>query len=239
MGDVQTTERPGKRGLSRRDMIRGAAVAGAAAWTAPMIIDSLTSPAAAYSGTCVKYAVKLQPRFNTTAAQPLDYDACFGGIANTACFPASDAKWGGSGSAPTSSCTSGSLNACSNANCSGTGGGPVFCPSGNSDKLSTMSLSSVTLTISSSNVDYQKLVMNGTCGFSNSTDWQFGGRYPPGSPGDQFKKITAVCPSSAGPTSATPDGCYWGPTNTAWVRRYYSGTSDEINYLYVKFCCKT
>ena len=37
-------------GLSRRDMIKGAAVAGAAAWTAPMIIDSLTSPAAAASG---------------------------------------------------------------------------------------------------------------------------------------------------------------------------------------------
>jgi len=37
-------------GLSRRDMIKGAAVAGAAAWTAPMIIDSLTSPAAAGSG---------------------------------------------------------------------------------------------------------------------------------------------------------------------------------------------
>jgi hypothetical protein len=36
-------------GLSRRDMIRGAAVAGAAAWTAPIIIDSLTSPAAAQS----------------------------------------------------------------------------------------------------------------------------------------------------------------------------------------------
>jgi len=36
-------------GLSRRDMIKGAAVAGAAAWTAPMIIDSLTSPAAAAS----------------------------------------------------------------------------------------------------------------------------------------------------------------------------------------------
>jgi hypothetical protein len=37
-------------GLSRRDMIKGAAAAGAAVWTAPMIIDSLTSPAAAASG---------------------------------------------------------------------------------------------------------------------------------------------------------------------------------------------
>jgi hypothetical protein len=37
-------------GISRRAMIRASAVAGAAAWTAPVIIDSLSSPAAAASG---------------------------------------------------------------------------------------------------------------------------------------------------------------------------------------------
>jgi hypothetical protein len=37
------------KGLSRRQMIKASAVAGAAAWTAPMIIDSLASPAAAAS----------------------------------------------------------------------------------------------------------------------------------------------------------------------------------------------
>ncbi len=37
--------------IDRRTMIKGAAVAGAAAWTAPMILDSLTSPAAAASGS--------------------------------------------------------------------------------------------------------------------------------------------------------------------------------------------
>jgi len=49
---VDTTEPRERRGLSRRDMIKGAAVAGAAAWTAPVIIDSLSSPAAAESFTC-------------------------------------------------------------------------------------------------------------------------------------------------------------------------------------------
>jgi hypothetical protein len=39
-----------RRGLSRRDMIKGAAAAGVAAWTAPVILDSLMSPAAAASG---------------------------------------------------------------------------------------------------------------------------------------------------------------------------------------------
>jgi hypothetical protein len=38
-----------RRGLSRRDLIKASAVAGAAAWTAPVIIDSLSSPAAAFT----------------------------------------------------------------------------------------------------------------------------------------------------------------------------------------------
>jgi hypothetical protein len=41
-----------KPGLSRRQMIKASAVAGAAAWTAPVIIDSLSSPAAAGSMPC-------------------------------------------------------------------------------------------------------------------------------------------------------------------------------------------
>ncbi len=39
-------------GMSRRDLIKASAVAGATAWTAPMIIDSLSSPAAAGSIPC-------------------------------------------------------------------------------------------------------------------------------------------------------------------------------------------
>jgi len=45
MADRDDTNR--SRALSRRQMIRASAVAGAAAWTAPAIVDSLTSPAAA------------------------------------------------------------------------------------------------------------------------------------------------------------------------------------------------
>jgi hypothetical protein len=40
----------GSEGIDRRTLIKSAAVAGAAAWTAPVIIDSLASPAAAASG---------------------------------------------------------------------------------------------------------------------------------------------------------------------------------------------
>jgi hypothetical protein len=53
-----------RRGLSRRDMIRASAVAGIGAWTAPVIIDSLASPAAAGSVKCQgnKYYAKLVGR---------------------------------------------------------------------------------------------------------------------------------------------------------------------------------
>lgn len=45
-----STRASGQKGqLDRRALIKGAAVAGAAAWTAPVILDSLTSPAAADS----------------------------------------------------------------------------------------------------------------------------------------------------------------------------------------------
>ena len=40
-----------KRRLDRRTLIKGAAAAGAVGWTAPLIIESMTSPAAAVS-TC-------------------------------------------------------------------------------------------------------------------------------------------------------------------------------------------
>jgi hypothetical protein len=46
---VADAETKTRRGLTRREMIRASAVAGAAAWTAPVIIDSLASPAAATS----------------------------------------------------------------------------------------------------------------------------------------------------------------------------------------------
>jgi hypothetical protein len=47
--EIQQGER---KGLSRRQMIKASAVAGAAAWTAPVIIGSLSSPAAAASIPC-------------------------------------------------------------------------------------------------------------------------------------------------------------------------------------------
>ena len=59
MADV--VEQDDRGGLSRRQLIKASAVAGAAAWTAPMIIDSLSSPAAAGSQCVSYYAVNSGP----------------------------------------------------------------------------------------------------------------------------------------------------------------------------------
>lgn len=207
--DVQDA---GARGLSRRQMIKASAVAGAAAWTAPVVIDSLSSPAAAYSGACQPYVVKLTPTGSV-------YNACFGGT-TTICFPASDAKW--AGSAPgTSSSSCGASN-------------PTFCPG--SSGTASGHLPTVTTETKSGTV-YYKVVFSGACGFSPSTTWQLGGRYEPGSPGSQFKKISATC--SGGPSGGS-DGCWDAATNTGWVRKYWSGSSgNELNYIYLKYCCPT
>src|SRR4051812_45903242 len=103
------------RGLSRRQMIKASAVAGAAAWTAPVIIDSLSSPAAAASGcTGNKYYMKLVGR-GTGAGNSYDPGDCY----NAAPLCNSGTKFTTGGNAPDSSvcnqndnytwvCTSGS-----------------------------------------------------------------------------------------------------------------------------------
>jgi hypothetical protein len=45
-------EAEGKRGLSRRDLIKRSAVVGGVAWAAPTVLSSLSSPAAAHTATC-------------------------------------------------------------------------------------------------------------------------------------------------------------------------------------------
>jgi len=45
-------------------MMRAAAAAGIGAWTAPFIVESLTSPAAAATGPCACYRVQFDPQDN-------------------------------------------------------------------------------------------------------------------------------------------------------------------------------
>jgi hypothetical protein len=82
-----------RRGLSRRQMIKASAVAGAAAWTAPVIIDSLSSPAAAASGCSGnKYYMKLVAR-GTGASGSYDPGDCY--YAAPLCNSGTKVKTGG------------------------------------------------------------------------------------------------------------------------------------------------
>jgi hypothetical protein len=63
--DTPRIERPG---IGRRTLIKRAAVAGAVVWTAPVIIDSLGSPAAAFSPTPGCKSVQVAAGNCTTSA---------------------------------------------------------------------------------------------------------------------------------------------------------------------------
>jgi hypothetical protein len=76
-GNSDASRAATRRGLNRRQMIKASAVAGAAAWTAPVIVDSLASPAAAASGcTGNKYYMKLVGR-GTGASSSYDPGDCY------------------------------------------------------------------------------------------------------------------------------------------------------------------
>jgi len=68
--DVDPVDGDGRTGLNRRQMIKAAGIAGAAAWTAPMIIDSLSSPAAAATATPGCYQIHYSVISNSCSATP-------------------------------------------------------------------------------------------------------------------------------------------------------------------------
>ena len=198
-----------RRGLSRRQLIKASAIAGAAAWTAPVIIDSLTSPAAAFSN-CVPYFVKV-------AYQPGgDPHHCPGSgtgypvtqangtpSESSVSFDVSGAKWAGAGTPPSDGCT-----------------------------LLTGTSMIPTVAVSGS---YLKVTLNPaagyTCAFAYNTGWQVGARYGTAGPGDRYVKVS-------GRTTASGYGYYTENGTTAYVQSPYPSDSSRIvQYVYVKFCC--
>jgi len=214
--DTYRAEHPG---LSRRDMIKRAAVVGAAAWTAPLVVESLTSPAGALTpGPCTKYAVKLYGTSTTCAS------FCFGDGSGVT-FPANDAYWGGSCPRPTGCVPSANTTL----------------PGGNGPKMPTSNtLQTFFNTTLGANVAYQKIVLPAGCYFSSTTGWQIGGRYGPGDPGNLWLQASSACAS--GPVGGTSVGCYTEGGNTAWILKYQDGRTSTsptrlINYVYLKYCC--
>jgi hypothetical protein len=78
--DLPMTDEP-RKGLSRRQMIAAAGVAGAAAWTAPVIIDSLSSPAAAETHPTGTYSFEIRKTGNSACT------VVTGTAYNTTCVP--------------------------------------------------------------------------------------------------------------------------------------------------------
>jgi hypothetical protein len=77
-GGTVADEQAESRGVDRRTVIKRAAAAGAVVWTAPVIIDSLASPAAALSClNCFRVQIEV-PQFApcTTTTGPVDSNTC-------------------------------------------------------------------------------------------------------------------------------------------------------------------
>jgi hypothetical protein len=82
-----------RNGLSRRDMIRASVIAGAGAWTAPMIVGSLASPAAAvtvpaglirfqFTSSCGITAIPTDPTGADVACVPIGWATATNGAKN-------------------------------------------------------------------------------------------------------------------------------------------------------------
>ncbi len=86
---MDTHQRDEHTSLSRRDLIKRAAAAGAVAWTAPLVVESLTSPAGALTpGPCQPYYVKMLPSGTCYNAGPASGAGRRCGVAsNSVSFP--------------------------------------------------------------------------------------------------------------------------------------------------------
>ena len=94
MPDNETARRD-QRGMSRRQLIQASVAAGAAAWAAPVIIDSLASPAGAVTRACPKgskaYVLLYSPPGTTAGSDPVrdrpaDYGNSFNVPGDTLCL---------------------------------------------------------------------------------------------------------------------------------------------------------
>ena len=87
---LENAETEPRVGSSRRSLIQGAAVAGAAVWAAPVIVDSLFSPAAAASAPgCYKFSYRW-PHGNSSTSSCSAWAAssqCAPSISGASCAP--------------------------------------------------------------------------------------------------------------------------------------------------------
>jgi hypothetical protein len=167
MGTVENQEGGEKiierGGLDRRTLIKRAAVAGAVAWTAPVIIESLASPAAAITGPHGCTGIKLNGNCTTDSqSTPCSFSLC--STTNTASASACVHKpsdCSGSSSTVVFTIQAG-CETCTFSNAIGraTGGGAATCvtPTGIGTKTITFQTAAT-----SSNNQYSQFAINVTC----------------------------------------------------------------------------
>lgn len=205
----------GKGGLTRRQMIRAAAATGAAAWTAPVIIDSLTSPAAAGS-VCVKYYAKLDPSGSCIAHDP----SCGYDVATT---------------------TPKTKYVCCSVDTTGEDCPyPTKLPS-----IGLVTQPPSTNNTSFYQVALQSGCYFGPLPATNTnTNWQVVANYANSADGPfNCVRLTGSSGATTPTTSYTGDGYFQVGGNLAWVRKDhdFGGTIGKLplQYVYLQFCCGT
>lgn len=205
------------RGMDRRDLLRASAVAGAAAWTAPVIIDSITSPAGALS-PCKKYYMKLAGDGVGQYASPGN---CYN--ASPSCNGATDNLTGNN--SPTGSNPA-------------TNGGYTWTCTGNNQSSGNKFRSvfaTAQFTFNSTNYQYYRIVLSSGCRFSSSdTTYAVVGNYGWTTTGT-CRAAVAGSATATGPTSASQPGLYQNGGNTVWIRRSFD--NQTLNWIYLEFCC--
>lgn len=219
MGDeVFPEEARAERGLSRRKLIQRAAVVGAAAWSAPVIIDSLGSAAfAAKPSGCIPYWVKLRP--------------------NGSCYNAGPVTNGKGEDCNENFLYPVPFSLESGVRCASTCG--ASCTGSYSAKLPAIT------TVNVSGTDYYQITLQTGCYFTSLLGGVLNGRYDKSAElfGPDCSETRFVQTCAGG--SATGNGRYVQNGNTGWVKKTVTfGTSTCLTnmpatYVYVQFCCNT
>ena len=204
--------------LSRRDLIRRAAVAGTLAWTAPIVLGSLTDAAfAATPSGCTPYYVKLIPAVNGAC-----YDQVPGSGGGFNC-PANGTTYQSSVSFPLES----------NVRCArGVGGGTctAACDGPNENGQPNYTRPIVTVGDAGS---YWSVTLPAGYEFNGQLTWTLGGRYDTSSSLSD-SRYTKVCSGGA-------SGIGGYGTTVGYVAKSVNfgsthGGTKAIQYIYAQFC---
>jgi len=215
-GDAEVGTR---RGMSRRQLIRNAGIAGAAAWTAPIIIDSVSSAAMATVGSACaggKYYMKIVGRGQGAGGSYTAGD-CY--TAAPACSNTTDFNTGGN--SPNNSVCSTNSNytwVCTGGSTHGAKFWSSFVnsnPGAGNDGVGTFTVTLAT-----------------NCTFQSTTTYKSVGNYDFDS--DQHCVPTPVTPADGSNVAVFPKSASWPAKPNP---NGYPAGSGILDYMYMEFVC--